>query len=132
MTEVMNAREIDALIAELAMGLCRWPDIGFTAEQGWYHPEDPGREWATGDKGPYLGVLPHYSTDPAASYQLRQKMRELGWDFKTMDLGARRRVIAHKYDGKKWLSPCADSDTEMESTALACCAALGRPVELKA
>lgn len=65
----MSPREIDVQIAIHVMQWNRWDDPGgdFLPDQGWN---------ADGAKH---GVCPDFSTDPAASKQLRDKMRADGW-----------------------------------------------------
>lgn len=121
MPEVLTLREIDAVIAELLHeSFCQ---CGNDMRPNWRclicHK---------------LGS-PLYTTDPAASYALRQKMREMGW-LHAVRILDRRRACA-----QFWLRGSdphttkdqgdAISPTEMLAVALACCAALGRPVEVK-
>lgn len=121
--EVMSAREIDVLLAEIAMQWKRYdnPDGDFLPHLGW------------DSDGARYGVCPNFSTDPAASYQLRQKIRELGWNY-SLTVNARGSccVLKRGTHDKDWGYSEADADTEMMTFALACCAALGRPVELRA
>lgn len=64
----MKYREIDALVAK-ALGWHRYDDPNgeFLPDQGWDHPLA------------HCGVLPEFSTDPAASDALLEEMRKRGW-----------------------------------------------------
>lgn len=85
----MTNREIDALVAEHAMGWW-WGDESHWKRPDYncilYSPDHPRYkpEFVLSsplDSPQLLPRMPHYSTDPAASKQLRDKMRELGWQW---------------------------------------------------
>lgn len=143
----MTNREIDALVAQHAMewkwiprddgmGFLLPPDwrqmISKDGRAGWiYTPSCPGTNLIGGffGKGEIIqkvpNTAPYYSTDPAASKRLRDRMRELGWDFHRMDLGKFRRSIAAKHNGQKWVTACVDDESEEMADALVSLKALG-------
>lgn len=149
----MTNREIDALVAENVMGwkwIPRNDGYGFLLPpdwrqmltkdglSGWIHTPSCqttnliGGFFGKGeltDKAPYGG--PRFSTDPAASKQLRDRMRELGYVVE----------IFNRVNGSTWCwihpgedglnesnpreIPAISSDTEEMAVALAALFALG-------
>ncbi len=109
------SRAIDALVAEHAFGwtgLYRMDNVHGVA--GW-----PGGKKA--HMAPQ--VPPAYSTDPAASKQLRDRMRELGWNFEM------RWMSGYNPWAQFWkrgsVAQIGESATEELAVALAALRALG-------
>lgn len=82
-------RELDALIAEKVMGL-------IVTEQGFCgHPitKGGGRVHGT-DMGWWATVLPFYSTDIAAAWEVVERMREKGFNFQIHNVNERKNWVA--------------------------------------
>lgn len=147
----VSPREIDALVAGHIFGW-KWVvnvDHNFTHLTDWakdvsgcrflrdstFRPHEL-QAFATGSEpigrtvvGGYTEIYPRYSTDPAASKQLRDKMRADGWRF-TMYDQKDSMVFAQfiRNDDHGFLTPCESADTEEMAVALAALAAVGKPV----
>jgi hypothetical protein len=68
-TELMAGRELDAEVARVVMG---WTDIVVSDIGAFGHPLILKPEWAR-------IIVPHYSTDIGAAWEIVQRMRALGW-----------------------------------------------------
>ena len=117
----MQPREIDALIAEKIMEWSRYEEA-FTEKwpiyNGWYNPANQQFQ------EPKFGTLPQFSTDPSASKQLRDQMRELEWQY-TIGGAYGQPYIAKfwKENGGDWI--VSRSNTEEMAVALASLKAFG-------
>lgn len=110
----MSPREIDALVAEHCMGFRECAGHWLDNRGGWHRDLAFFRP----------------STDPAASKQLRDKMRADGWRF-TMYDQKDSMVFAQfiRNDDQGFLTPCESADTEEMATALAALDAKGHPIK---
>ena len=143
----MSNREIDALIAEKVFGMevCRVHHSDMKPGQKIANPRRfPAfvlKECSDGrfsggvfvSKDDYANGACRFSIDPAASKQLRDKMRELGWMHESEDV---RQVaqdpLEHRSRFRKWgsnQSETAVAETEMMADSLAALKALGVQVE---
>ena len=120
----MQPREIDALIAEKIMEWSRYEEA-FTEKwpiyNGWYNPANQQFQ------EPKFGTLPQFSTDPSASKQLRDRLRELGFDYSlglTTDLLTNLKHYGCLLDDKEGLWK-ATANTEEMAVALASLKAFG-------
>lgn len=131
----MTNREIDALVAEHVMGWVRVVSDYSPLVAAFSKPGEKFESWKT--PSGYTGidsVLSHFSTDPAASKRLRDKMRADGWTITsgeafypaTQKNGFWCRLFRHN----PWQEFSHDNDESAESVfALAALKAKGVEVE---
>lgn len=115
----MNAREIDALVAEHVMGnaVCKCDP---SRKSPRFNPDD-GKCLTCGNS-----AGGSYSTDPIASKMLRDKMRADGW-YVRMESTPRGKSNAAVWKSGQVFTGRAD--TEEMSVALAALEAVGKPVQ---
>lgn len=126
----MSPREIDTLIAEKIMGW-KWYRLGdikiLRPTDGWTAKKQP---LADGTETPFEDNIAQgkYSTDPAASKQLRDHMRALGWRYRITCNESGSDVVLQKgqHSGGGYFE--AHSDTDESAFALAAISAVGTPV----
>jgi hypothetical protein len=121
----MDNREIDALIAEKLFG---WEWMQGRAN----NLVPPNKVKAAQAFGMHRGrnpdlhttapsTLPHFSTDPAASDQLLDRMRGLGWKYRIMWNGEDFTVTMQRGTPLNgWGFSEAESDTQRMAVAMAC------------
>lgn len=101
----MTNREIDALVHQHAMG--NQPLAADMIRRG------------------YTQTVPRYSTDPAASDQLLDRMAELGWMSILISAAADQHTCVFHRDEPKGSMGFAQSDTRQGSISLTALRALG-------
>lgn len=120
-------RELDALVAEKVMGLRVLFAARAWSEDDWLgsdipteenvmaivneRPENPDQKW----RGPSHLIIPHYSTDIAAAWQVVKQMRSRGFSIVLSDHNAGIEVV--------WIATGQVINVSAETDELAICLA---------
>lgn len=122
--EKLSDRELDALCAQDVMGWTMHPQRERFPDRGW--PQDADATCMRQFRG---GIsVPKYSTDPAASRDLRRKMEERGWAWEVR--GGHGKFFSAFHWKKDWDSEIYTihhfrSDNEERTVAIAALLAVG-------
>ena len=122
MSEMQAGRELDALVAEKAMGTAGLRPISVLDGRGWRQDIGtlgPSRELGDGRMGREAKSIPAYSTDIAATWEVVERMRERGL---LLSLSDNRTHWRAAFDDPHADEPEGD-DHEASTAALAICLA---------
>lgn len=76
MSELKAGRELDALIAEKVMGWKRGPKRQYIEGENWLLPDGASPHYREGAVGGLKAIIPSFSTDIAAAFEVFEKLAE--------------------------------------------------------